>query len=427
MEQHEIDNWAQLLHKGGLEGRELALTLARNMPFEQIKEHLAVNYIAGLMMANGWLMHRSSDKAFELLEDLYQRCDQEGFFLPTVDSILYEAEINFDNPTLVMSFLRGILEQNPSFNLDLRLFYAQMLLNLRQIYSVFLQASEIHRYLDAAAWQAARQAHISEEAQGVLRYARMPLLRQIPEAHFSLSGIKELEITDCPVETLPMGLLYQMQGLKRLHIQNTQIERLQIDLRRLPLLTELTFQQPNSKRLPLEIEGREQLQLLDLSRTQLRRLPMWIWDLRNLHTLRLNQMNLHKFPPAALHLPALEVLELRGAKFTELPDSLRKSKRLRRLALGDGLWDRLPDWLEELRELEEIDIEKCNFKSIPDVLARLPKLRVLNMQSNFVQRYEMGTVQILLDRLQNWHRNGMFNSAADGVFFRERFGAHPKF
>lgn len=421
MEQHEIDNWAQMLHEGGLEGRELALTLARSMPFGLIKEHLAVNYIAGLMLANGWLMHRSSEKAFELLEEMYQRCDQEGFFLPTVDSILYEAEINFDNPTLVMSFLNGIVQQNPDTPLDLSKFYALLLRSTRQLYNVFLQTPEIHRYLSAADWQAARERFLPADAQTTLRYAQLSRLRSIPTTHFSIPHISSLEIIDCPVEQLPMGLLYQLAQLQRLRLQNTLIERLNIDLRRLPLLTELIFQQPDSKRLQLDIDGREQLQLLDLSRTQLRRLPMWIWDIKNLRTLRLNGMNLHKFPPAALHLPNLEVLELRGAKFTELPEGLRKCTRLRRLSLGDGLWEKLPDWLEELQNLEEIELDRCGFKSIPDVLARLPRLRRLQMQENFVRRYDSQTVHSLLQQLTDWNRRDMFHSPADEEIFFERF------
>jgi Leucine-rich repeat (LRR) protein len=394
MNEEELANWLLMLMSEDDENVNLALALAPNLPREQI--------IYGLICKILWL-HSYRNNYYSYKHQLQ-----------TIISLLNESNIeippnNIDRENSIEDWFADFVQKNPLVS-EAKLLETA-LPHLDWLFEQILVTEKYHKMLSVRAWRRALQVYEAIKADDTELYVVRYPISSLPEAFFELRSLRFLSVYYVPLTHLPIGLLYQLQNLEKLHLKNSKIPKLSLDLRRMPHLRELAFS--NGERLlGLDLEGVEQLRMLDISGNPIKRLPMWIWELKNLEELHLNNMNLAHFPPALLALTQLKSLSMRGTNFTSFPPKFAKLNQLQILDLSDSHWSDLPDFFADFTQLATLKINRCNFKAFPAVLYRMRGLRHLEISHNFIRHLD--TVQLVpfLSQLRSLKIVEAFSTAA---------------
>jgi len=398
MNEEELANWLIMLMSEDDENVNLALALAQNTPFEQIKYGLITKILWLYSYKNNSYRYNYQRQAVS------NQLTQYNINIPT-DNIDIENNIGNNIGDWVADFLQKNHDISTSKLLETAVPYVYWL--FRQV----LRIEKYHKMLSVGGWRQGLKAHYFLRNDDNDLVVISDEISSLPEAFFELRSLRFLSVYYVPLTHLPIGRLYQLQNLEKLHLKNSKIPKLSLDLRRMPHLRELAFS--NGERLlGLDLEGVEQLRMLDISGNPIKRLPMWIWELKNLEELQLNNMNLAHFPPALLALTQLKSLSMRGTNFTNFPPKFAKLNQLQILDLSDSYWSDLPDFFADFAQLATLKINRCNFKAFPAVLYRMRGLRHLEISHNFIRHLDFEQLAPLLSQLRSLKIVEAFSTAA---------------
>ena len=216
-------------------------------------------------------------------------------------------------------------------------------------------------------------------------------LTRIPEVFFRMPWLKEIDLSQSPIETvadlpkmpwlesISLERLRQLKGvedvpfdafpdLATLKLEWLGLGALPKSVTRAKKLRALAFSDPNATTLPASLADLSELESLTLNLEKLTTLPS-LAKLSKLKELSIDAASLETIPDDALP-PNLVELTLTLEKCTKLPASIGKLPRLTKLSLTGGFTS-LPAALGKLGALKELWIYANALTSIPD--AALPK------------------------------------------------------
>jgi Leucine-rich repeat (LRR) protein len=185
----------------------------------------------------------------------------------------------------------------------------------------------------------------------------------------------------------------------------------------------------DSKVIPAEIGQLENLKSLSIDNTDITAIPAEIGQLSNLEQLSIGICDIRSLPKEiaelkklrSLHitsalkdysfledLPQLEVLVLIECKLDTFPEAIRKMSKLHTLNLSKNKISTIPDWFSDLSELtvvllngnpikniefgpnqkkiQKLDLENCSLDALPESIGFLSALQNLNLYKNNISR-----------------------------------------
>jgi Leucine-rich repeat (LRR) protein len=382
----EIENWQLLLFSGEEDNRALALAMLPTFDFKDVANALAISYLK--------LNYTQSLPA--ITQNIQEIIDYFSAQNIDLDHVFNGCPICFEDWNTAGRWWSAWIDTPLQLAaLDKIELLALGALHIPWILYELCLRADWHQLISIEQWQAALATWLEGD---YLVFHNMKTLKRLPDAVFECRYIRGLRIY-APLETLQIGLLYQLQNLEALHLHGCQLKHLDIDLRRLPKLRALTFR-GKEKLLKLNIEGREQLERLDIFGNPVMRLPLWVRDLSHLRLLNISKMNFAAFPPAVLALKNLEDLSLAETRFSQLPEAFAQMRALQHLDISGGHFAQLPDYFADLHHLMDINLSRCNFKEIPPILAAMPALRAVDIADNFIRKLDLDNLRQLFARLR---------------------------
>lgn len=227
-------------------------------------------------------------------------------------------------------------------------------------------------------------SRIEQRLRGFLESGALDLsafpLADLPGEVFELTGLRELNLNQSRIETLP-DAIGGLADLELLDMWNTPVRRISGAIGRLASLRGLSLG-PACRAIPAEIGELVELRRLAIGDNSLRTVPGWVFRLARLEDLQLWENGLTELPDAWDRLPELRELNLADNRLTRLPGSLGGLRHLRRLDLtGNDLAD-LPAVLSGLSALRVAKLGGNRFTRLPDVVAEWSELRVLDLNAD---------------------------------------------
>ena len=376
-----VNNWEQLLFDEHTDNLKLALALSSSISPFDVKVRLLIKYLM-LWTQNQAANYNDGISKTVDMQNIYEHLQHlELEFSIDADFFIFGAGI--EQRFIIVQWWQQFQKQIGN---DLaQAVLAKGLPYLPWLYQCFLHYKLWHYTIPLADFQTAlrKYGHLQAEDTKII-FKQEIHLTHLPEPIFKIPTLKTIHCENCPLQSLPMALLYQCKNLETLHLINVSLKALSLDLYNLPKLQHLAFSN-GERRLNLELNGEHQLQSLDISYNLLKRLPMWLWEMKKLSALSLDDMNLTQFPPAVLALTQLQKLSMRYTNFTNFPQKFTRFKQLKYLDLSNSHWSQLPDFFNALESLEVLKLNHCNFKNFPHILTQMPKLKYLEMDDNFIR------------------------------------------
>ena len=202
-----------------------------------------------------------------------------------------------------------------------------------------------------------------------------------------LSNIPRLSIAGQGIGSFNIGVLGRLQRLRELDISNNKIETLPRSIAELPkTLTSLNISHNRLSEMPASIGMLTSLEKLLAFENSLRWLPAELGKLTRLTELHAHGNNIIDVPPELGRLSALRVLGLRSNHIMTLPDEICDLKRLERLDLGENKVCALPAKLKRLESLVVLNLRNNSLVIVPERLGDLSALRRLDIRGNPVLR-----------------------------------------
>lgn len=182
---------------------------------------------------------------------------------------------------------------------------------------------------------------------------------KFPRDKDALKALKELNLSECGLKTLPQELVC-LQGLEELNVSKNKFQGV----------------------VPRVICELKNLKTLILEKCGLNDLPDEFAKLQGIESLDLNSNKFEKVPKALYELKNLKMLSLNNSGLNDLPDEFAKLQGLESLTLvNNGLYE-FPKVLCQLTSLKKLDLLRCGLKTLPDTLEVLQKLEKLYLPLN---------------------------------------------
>ncbi|MCP4131884.1 MAG: WGR domain-containing protein [bacterium] len=192
--------------------------------------------------------------------------------------------------------------------------------------------------------------------------------------------VEEFDFTAKKLTAFP-GPLSQLSSLKKLTLNDNNIEKIPAEIKNLANLEELYLHGCKLKTLPPEIGELKKLTVLDISGNELESIPDEIGNLENLRVLHIKR-NKAPLPATISKLKNLEELSIRGssnARFSEFPEQITDLKSLRILDISFNPFKSIPESISKLENLEELNMDHSlgYLSAIPN-LTPLKNLKTLH-------------------------------------------------
>ena len=178
-----------------------------------------------------------------------------------------------------------------------------------------------------------------------------------------------------------VGQISKLDGLQKLHLNNSSIEILPSSFGNLENLRELTVDAALES-IPDIFEHLQSLERLVLAWNKLTLLPESIAALSQLRELDLDHNSLTQLPESFGELRALEALNLGDNQLSSLCDAFGGLTSLRTLNLANNRLSQLPPTFGELTDLEELKLWENRLTSLPDSFGNLKSLKDLDLSRN---------------------------------------------
>lgn len=420
--QEILYNWEQLLFDEHSDNLNLALVLSETIPAEDLSVLLLIKYLVLWTESQSAYDNALKLKDMQLIYEHLQSLDIE--FSISTDFFLFGKGLE-QYQIIRQWWQQSKLQVGEAIGIAI---LKKGMVYLPWLYDCFLASPNWHSLVDIENLKKAlRKYNNLQEEDTKIYFKKNRELTQLPARIFDIPNLQYIICEDCPLQQLPLGLLYHCQALKGLYLINVSLKHLNLDLCNLPNLKKLSFSN-GERKLSLELNGEKQLEVLDISNNQLKRLPMWLWEMKNLKAMYIDNMNMSHFPPAVLALEQLEKLSMRNTNFTDFPNKFKRFTALEYLDLSGGHWSQLPDFFEELKALKTLKLNACNFKSFPIVLSKMPKLQHLEMDDNFIRFVDIDILSVLFKKLKTLSIKRAFSTtSAEKEFFQYIDKCHTPF
>lgn len=202
------------------------------------------------------------------------------------------------------------------------------------------------------------------------------LIKKVPDAIGSFSGLKKLLLTANQVEEIGTGIaklqrlevlslyrnklpaippaLYQLKKLREIDLYYNQIQKLDSRLPEWSNLEILYLANNQLFTLPDNLGSLKRLRELYLHHNRLSSIPSSVGQLDSLKVLRVNHNMLLEIPSTLYNLAAMENLDISSNYIRELNTTIFKYPKLKLITLGPNPWEdsflaQLPQWAEKLR------------------------------------------------------------------------------
>ena len=242
-------------------------------------------------------------------------------------------------------------------------------------------------------------------------------LRQVPDVLFSMNWITDLNLDDNSIHRLPPEL-GSLKALLRLSARHNLLEKLPSEIKRCKRLEKLYLDHNRLPKVPMYLYTHLPLQVLALSHNQLdsgcipetlpagaaSRLQALILDNNNLGKLsgaievfgqlKVLQFNFNmvgSLPHEIGLCTALTDLQFDANEVEELPPPFHKLTNLVRLKLNDNKISNLPDWIGKFTKLQQLSLGNNRLQYIPYPLTFL-KLSILTIDGNPLTAVETGVL-----------------------------------
>ncbi|KAM0671463.1 hypothetical protein OCOL_001581 [Ordospora colligata] len=241
-------------------------------------------------------------------------------------------------------------------------------------------------------------------------------LESLPAEIGQLTQLQELVLRKNKLKSLPaeIGQLTQLQKLVLSY--NQQLKSLPEQIGQLTQLQELNLIYNKLNSLPAEINGLKQLKKLVLSENQqLKSLPEQIGQLTQLQELYLSGNQLESLPEQIGQLIQLQKLYLSGNQLESLPDEIGQLTQLQELDLyGNQQLKSLPEQIGQLTQLQKLELRNNQLKLLPKQIGQLTQLKTLYLNGNQLKSLPEQIGQ--LTQLQElWLRNNQLKSLPKSI------------
>jgi predicted DNA-binding WGR domain protein len=259
-------------------------------------------------------------------------------------------------------------------------------------------------------------------------------LKEVPDAVFELTNLKELHLDGNLLTNLP-DAIKQLKNLEKLNISRCYFEIFPAVIFELTQLTSLNIAQNQIAIIPPEISNLQALKELNLYNCGLNEFPESLYDLQALEDLNcsylkdlakkivsinkpfknLKKLNLYANRGAQIEvaLPELVELNLRNCAMMSMPEILVHSTKLKKLDLTLNRSMTLPEAFKNLTSLSDLSIS-LTIKNV-SIIQYLPKLKklVVHFEHNVADNIE----DILLN--PHWTELGIEGSIQDKTIWRK--------
>jgi Leucine-rich repeat (LRR) protein len=238
---------------------------------------------------------------------------------------------------------------------------------------------------------------------------------EIPAVLYDLAALKWLYLRDNPIAEvdpdkimraveelfLSGGQIVRFPRLERwpklakLHLRDTSIVDLGVDVGPFPALEELEL---HTKKTPRDVSWRlgesPKLRALRIDCTVAAGhgehfpVPSGLLSLPRLEALELRTNQIPVFPTTWPGLAGLKSLRFEAARLPEIPAAVAGLEKLTHLGFTYAPITELPRWLTKLAALEELDLYATRVESFPDWIAELPRLRRIRQASGRISKSE---------------------------------------
>ncbi|MDP3533205.1 MAG: leucine-rich repeat domain-containing protein [Alphaproteobacteria bacterium] len=247
----------------------------------------------------------------------------------------------------------------------------------------------------------------------------------------SLTWIKELDLQNCMIESLP-DEISKLKELRVLNLSNNKISTLPENIVTLNKLNYLNLSNNQFTTLPMNLHTLPQIKFIDLANNKLESFPdenskkteitkdylkyasitirtgleakiisgelinltqnekEYIKDhfpalcnsLNWIEKLELYNCNIESLPPEICNLTNLTILDLSNNKLQNLPISFYELGGLQYLYLSSNNIDTLPEEIEGLKSLINLNLSNNKISVFPNNITTLPKLEYLCVENN---------------------------------------------
>lgn len=251
-----------------------------------------------------------------------------------------------------------------------------------------------------------------------------------------IKSLKELELTDCKLKTIPNNIsqlsnleelslddneltefpapIKQLNNLKYLSLFSNNIQKLHFKNGELPHLVYINLCYNQFKTFPVQLSALSNLKRIIIWYNQISKIPKSIKQLKNIEEINLEGNNLTSIPKEFGQLTSIQTLCLRDNR---LPDSrihmIYKLQNLKNLDLQGNHIKELSSEVENLKNLEQLSVCNNPLKELPIQLEKLESLQQLGLGD--LHDLNWTTAFSIMERLPNLRRVGMYTMKLSNI------------
>jgi len=175
---------------------------------------------------------------------------------------------------------------------------------------------------------------------------------------------------------------YLMSGLKELQLQENHISSIPEGIGALQQLQKLSFYKNKLEKIPNDLFGLKNLVAVDFYYNALQVVPEEIGMLINLEILYLSHNKIYTLPESIGNLSLLSELYLHHNRFTALPSAISQLDILETCRVNENYLMEFPIQFLALKQLKDLDLSNNQIKKIPREILNMPSLDLFTMTNN---------------------------------------------
>lgn len=207
-------------------------------------------------------------------------------------------------------------------------------------------------------------------------------LQSLPAEIEKLVALEFLNLNDNQFQSLPNAIT-QLVTLESLFLEHNQLQSLPAEIGQLVALKTLFLEDNQLKSLPVEIGKLVALEWLILGYNQLKSLPAEIGQLGMLERFHINHNQLQSLPAEIGQLLRLKLFSLHHNQLQTLPAQVGQLVALRRLRLSNNCLQSVPAGVGQLLLLEWLYLDHNYLHDLPAEMAQLPRLKLILEHNHF--------------------------------------------
>ena len=206
-------------------------------------------------------------------------------------------------------------------------------------------------------------------------------VQNIDETKRRVTGVTEVDLSDCELKDLPrcLGLLMQIESL---NVSGNKFKTVPEVLRTLVNLRKLELWDNKLKALPEWLSELNKVIHLDVSDNKFNEFPEVICAMTQLKVLDISTNKLTELPHNIGQLIHLQDLDLSSNELTALTENFSELRTLSELNLSGNQLSSLPTDFETMTEIVSLDLDNNNLLSLPEDMGAWSQLTYFSMLNN---------------------------------------------